>query len=231
MLVREVINRAYYLSGYAARKFETVDGEDITDGLNYFNEVVEEKAIGGNLIPYFTHDTFNSVVGQEVYFVENLVSCVVLTFNIDTVRFTLQKVDTQRYFNIMRANNITSLPYEYYVERQDGGSNIYLYFLPSDIWEFQITGIYKLTTDDLDTELNSTLDMFYQNYILWSSARKIAMYNSVPWTPDKEKEYLKYETMIESMRTKDMTLKKLSPFVKSTNINYAMAYFKTAWFP
>ncbi|NIV16246.1 MAG: hypothetical protein GWN62_34815, partial [Aliifodinibius sp.] len=73
MKASELVANAWYLSGIVARDLETVSGSQATDGLRLLNDLLSEKRITGRLIPYFTQTSFNAVVGQESYFVNDLI--------------------------------------------------------------------------------------------------------------------------------------------------------------
>ena len=126
----ELINRAYYLSGVVSRKFQSVSGAQVTDGLNLLNEILAEKGITGALIPYYKEYSLALITGQEKYFIDGLIEIETVTFNIDTVRYSMRGKGRKAYFGSGRADDIQTLPYEWRLERVLNGSDIYIYFLP-----------------------------------------------------------------------------------------------------
>ena len=69
-----------------SRDFETVTGSQQADGLDMLNDLLNEKAAKGNMIPYYSHATFNCVIGQEKYNIPGLMEISALTFIEGTVR-------------------------------------------------------------------------------------------------------------------------------------------------
>src|SRR4029077_5991810 len=158
-------------------------------------------------IPYFLQYNANFVVGQEQYRIPGLIDVESFTFFIDSppavpvvpppfatspvpsvapitnqVRYAMRKVDRKAYWATPRANQIQSLPYQYYVERQFGpstnvppigpgnppqlgGASIFFYFLPNVSYTFQIWGIFALQSVVAQQDLSLTLDQFYIDFL------------------------------------------------------------------
>ena len=55
----QLISRAWNLSGVVAREFETVSGQEGSDGLWLLNELLAEKSYDLKLIPYWGRIEFN----------------------------------------------------------------------------------------------------------------------------------------------------------------------------
>lgn len=49
---RELITKSYYIAGIVSRDFETVSGTQITDGLDVLNELLDEKVVDWDMIPF-----------------------------------------------------------------------------------------------------------------------------------------------------------------------------------
>ena len=128
--VTDLITRAFYLSQVVSRELEEVSGQQISDGLIWLNALLSLKSAHSRLIPYYTEYQFNAVIGQEVYFVPELVQPETLTFNIGPVRYSTQPVPRRAYQGSGRVDNITSLPFNWNFERTLGGANISLVFSP-----------------------------------------------------------------------------------------------------
>src|SRR6185503_20230450 len=157
-LTSTLITRAYYLSGVVARLLQTVDSAQLSDGLYLLNAFLDFKSSDLRLIPYFQRTTFNTVGGQESYFIENLNYVDSLTFNIGDVRYSLNEMSRKEYFSTPRIDNVESLPFSYRTERELGGTRIYLYFVPADIYTMKISGKYNLTEVTLNQDLSTTYD-------------------------------------------------------------------------
>jgi len=72
------------------------------------------------------------------------------------------------YFAGPRVDNINSLPYSYRVERELGGSRIYLYFKPESNYVMKISGKYALTDVALNTDLSLLYDTYYIEYLRYA---------------------------------------------------------------
>src|SRR5690242_7261479 len=94
----ELINRAYYLSQIVSRQLQTVTAQQVTDGLYLLNADLDYKSTDVRLIPYYRRYEFDTVQGQEEYFIEDLLLVDTLTFNIDTVRYSLIENTRMEYF-------------------------------------------------------------------------------------------------------------------------------------
>ena len=68
----QLITYAYYLSGIVSRGTQTVTGEQLADGLDSLNMVIASKSVTYKHIPYFKSVDITANVGQEKYFIPNL---------------------------------------------------------------------------------------------------------------------------------------------------------------
>jgi hypothetical protein len=154
--VLKLITNAYYLSGIVGRDFQTLSGSQLDTGLDVLNEILSDKTIETDMIPYWTTGfQWPSTIGQEKYFIPNLISVETLTFFIDSVRYNTCEVHRDAYFGSARASNINSLPFTWHQERALGGVNIFLYFFPQQNYTMEISGLFRL----YDVTLNQQLDL------------------------------------------------------------------------
>ena len=162
----QLINRSWVLSGIVARKLQTVDGSQVSDGLYLLNALLDVKfASESRLVPYYQAYEGVFIPNQEKYFIPNLIMADTLTFVISTIRYSMLPLSRKLYFGTGRANTIASLPYNYRFERCEGGNNMYVYFLPQTNWSFEIWGKFGLTDVSLNTDLTLTYDGFYIEYL------------------------------------------------------------------
>ncbi len=156
--VTQLITEAYYDSSVVSRQFETIQGYQLNDGLLWLNQILGDKAMDTGDIPYITQQyPFYGVVGQETYFIPNLISIDALVFYIGSVRYQMNYVDRNRYFGSCRANNINALPVSYTYERVLGGVNIWVYFPPQGPYLFNITGNFFIQNVTLNQDLQSKI--------------------------------------------------------------------------
>ena len=169
----ELITRSYYLSQVVSRSLQVVSGEQVTDGLHLLNAELAYKATDLRLIPYFKRYEFDTVQGQESYFIDNLVYVDAITFNIGTVRYSLMDMSRKEYFNSPRIDDVQSLPYSYRVERELNGSRIFLYFVPASVYTMKMSAKFALTDVALNTDLSLYYDQFYIEWLRFAMAIRI----------------------------------------------------------
>jgi hypothetical protein len=222
----DLISYAYYTSGIVSRQFQQVSGLEINDGLVLLNEILTDKTIQLNMLPYMTtHYEFNAVINQEQYFIPGLTQLETLTFFINNVRYNMRQNSRNEYFGTARANNIDSLPWDWYAERCLGGMNIFLYFFPDQAYPMEITGLFSLQTiSSLSFDLTTILDEYYCSYLKYRLCKKLcALYNfTMPIVAQQELD--EYEGSIsKASAPMDLRLKYISTLGGSMEVNYAIA--------
>ncbi len=226
----QLINNSYYESGIVSRGFETVSGQQAIDGLQFLNDLIADKTIENGLIPYYDEHNFNAVIGQEKYFIEDLIEIDTFVFFIDTVRYQTENRARREYFGTSRADNIQSLPGSWHMERCFGGANLYIYFKPNLNFPLTIWGQFRLQQVTINQDLSLTLDRFYINYLKFDlAARLCAEYNyNVP--PGVHKALEAYEDNISKKSgPMDLRLIKLSSLQRRGGINYGTVNLGHGW--
>jgi len=226
----QLINNAYYESGIVSRGFETVSGQQANDGLQFLNDLIADKTVENNLIPYYQQYDFNAIIGQEKYFIEDLIEIETFVFYIDTVRYATENRARREYFGSSRADNIQSLPGSWHMERCFGGANLYIYFKPNENFPLTIWGQFRLQAVVINQDLSLTLDRFYINFLKFDLAERIcAEYNyTVP--PGVSKALAAYQDNISKKSgPMDLRLIKLSSLQKRGGINYGVVNLSHGW--
>lgn len=226
----QLINNAYYESGIVSRQFETVGGQQATDGLQFLNDLLQDKTVENGLIPYYEQYDFTAIAGQERYFIQNLIEIETFVFYIDTVRYATENRARREYFGSSRADNIQSLPGSWHMERCFDGANLYIYFKPNTAYPLTIWGQFRLAAVTINQDLSLTLDRFYINYLKFDlAARLCAEYNyNVP--PGVARALAKYEDNISKKSgPMDMRLIKLSSLQRRGGINYGQVNIGHGW--
>jgi hypothetical protein len=220
----ELIAGAFYASGVVSREFETVSGAQIGDGLSWLNDILEEKTVDDGMIPYESTYTFNAVPGQEIYPIPNLIQIDTLVFYLNSVRFSMDYNKRNNYFGSNRVENIKTLPYQWYFERQLGGGNLYIYFSPDRAYPMELHGTFRLTEVSLGQDLSTTLDRFFITYLRYALADRIcAEYNYVT-PPGVTRQLGKYEGWInKKSRLLDLRIEKASS-LNNGRANYSWCY-------
>ncbi len=226
----QLINNAYYESGIVSRGFETVGGQQATDGLQFLNDLIADKTVENGLIPYYSQHDFNAVAGQEMYFIQDLITIDTFVFFIDTVRYQTENRARREYFGSSRADNIQSLPGSWHMERCFQGANLYIYFKPDQNFPLTIWGQFRLQQVTINQDLSLTLDRFYINYLKFDlAARLCAEYNySLP--PGVKTALDNYVSSIsQKSGPMDFRLIKLSSLQRRGGINYGQVNIGHGW--
>lgn len=226
----QLIAGAYYAAGVVSREFETVSGTQIGDGLQFLNDILTEKSVDQDMIPYETTYNANFVIGQELYYIPGLIQIDTLTFFLDSVRYAMVYEKRNAYFGQSRVQNIQTLPFEWYFERQLGGGNLYIYFFPDQNYPMEIHGTFLLPTVVLGQDLSVIFDQFYRTYLRYALADRICAEFDFT-TPDNVVRQLgKYEAFInKNSRLLDLRISKTSTLQQHGNFNWAFVNLGKGW--
>jgi len=231
-LTRELISDAYYLSRIVARNLQSVSGQQLTDGLQWLNDILLEKTIDERHIPYYEEYQFDAVPGQEKYFIANLITAETLTFNIGTVRFSMRPINSNQYHGCTRTEEIESLPYSWAINKVRGGADIYLYFSPDKDYPLKLWGKFSLSeVISPDQDLLLSYDRFYIHYLEYELAREICDHYTITTPPNvlRKLEILEQKTL--DVSPQDLSMQKLSSLQRETGINYADINIGRGWRP
>jgi hypothetical protein len=226
----ELISGAYYTAGVVSREFETVSGAQIGDGLQWANDIITEKTVDDGMIPYETTYAANFVIGQEIYDIPNLIQIDTLVFYLDQVRYAMKYEKRNAYFGSSRVENIQTLPFEWYFERQFGGGNLYIYFKPDQNYPMEIHGIFRLPLLLLGQDLSLTFDQFYITYLRYALADRICAEYSYTTPENVIRQLGKYEAFIaKNSRILDLRIGKTSTLQRNGNFNWAFINLGKGW--
>lgn len=229
--VTDLITRAFYLSQVVSRELETVSGQQLSDGLTWLNALLSLKSAYSRLIPYYNLYQFNAVIGQEEYFVPELIQAETLTFNIGPVRYSTQSQGRRAYQGSGRVDNITSLPFNWHAERALGGSNIFLYFIPDTNYPIKIWGKFGFTDVVLNQDLLLLYDEYYIDYLRYRLAQRICSEYGIPLQPQAMEELAELESSMTDVSPPDMSLTKYSSLQGTTGINWGDINIGRGWRP
>jgi hypothetical protein len=226
----QLITRAYYESGIVSRGFETPTGDQINDGLLFLNDLIDDKTVDNGLIPYYTQYDFAAIIGQEKYFIPNLINMDTFVFYIDTVRYQTQNRGRREYQGTSRADNIQSLPGSWHLERCFGGANLFMYFLPNQAFPLTIWGTFRLLEVTLFQDLSLTLDRFYINFLRYELAERLCDEFNYSVPPGVTRQLQKYRREISKQSGPlDMQLIKASTLQRRGSINYGQVNLGHGW--
>lgn len=228
----QLITRAFYLSQVVSRELETVSGQQVSDGLTWLNALLSLKSAKSNLIPYYSEYDLVAVPGQEMYFIPELIQAETMTFNIGPVRYSMAPTPRKSYFGSGRVDNISSLPFSWHAERLLGGSNVYLYFLPAGDYPMKIWGRFGFVNVTLETDLETTYDEFYIDYLRYRLAKRICSEFGIPMQPQAMQELDELESAITDVSPPDLTLTKWTSLGQdSSGINWGDINIGKGWRP
>lgn len=216
MTTRELITNSFYLSGIVARELQVLEGSQLNDGFDLLNSLLAFKTADQSKIPYYDKYDFTAITdsipgtNNEKYFIPGLIECETLTFTINTVRYPMAPLERKVYFGRPRANNVTSLPYSYHIERTLGGANLFMYYLPSTTYPFELYGSFSLNSVTLDQDLSLTLDFFYLEYLRYLLASYICEFYEVDFPNSARTRLGEYENLMIDISPQDFSLQKLS---------------------
>lgn len=231
--VNALITGAYYKSGIVSREFGTVSGSQMSAGLSELNKALSTKTVQKWLIPYYTNYTFPAVVDQEQYSVPGLIEVSTLTFTLNSIRYPVIPRQRQDYFGSARANNVSTLPYTFHMERNLGGANIFLYFKPNQAYPFELWGKFRLASVAYNQDLELTHDLFYIDFLETALAKRLC--NEFNFTvPSGVEESLKefYQQFKDQISPLDMTCTKSSTLGDRSGVDiYVEANIAQGWRP
>jgi len=218
----QLIEKSYYLSQIVSRELQTVSGPQIQDGLYLLNSLLDIKGSDLRLIPYYTQTTLNTVVGQEEYFLSNQLSVDTCTFNIGVVRYQMQYLSRDQYFQPGRVDNVQSLPFTYHFERALGGGNLFLYYVPQDVYPVKIWGKTGLTEVTLQTNLSGVYDQFYIEYLRYSLAEYICLDYAEEFPASAKAKLEEIRKKLMDVGPIDLSMKKVNTLGKKQALNFAL---------
>ncbi|CAB4127668.1 hypothetical protein UFOVP93_6 [uncultured Caudovirales phage] len=226
----QLITGAYYAAGIVSREFETVSGSQMGDGLVWLNNIITEKSVDEGMIPYETTYNANFVIGQEIYYIPNLLQIDTLVFFLDAVRYAMKYEKRNAYFGCSRVENIQTLPFEWYFERQLGGGNLYIYFKPDQNYPMEIHGIFLQPSVALGQDLSLTLDEFYITYLRYALADRICSEFSYTTPAFVLQKLGMYQAFInKKSRILDLRISKTSTLQKRGSFNYGFVNLGHGW--
>ena len=228
----ELITRAYYLSQIVSRELQVPSGTQITDGLYLLNSIIDFKNSDVREVPYYQEYVFNTVQGQEKYNIPGLLTADSLTFNIGPVRYAMNEETRTSYFANYRIDNVQSLPFQYRVERTLDGADIYIYFVPADVYVMKLWGKFQLTEAALTTDLTQFYDLFYIEFLRHELALYLANEYGATLPDGVMANYQILQKKIMDVSPADMSIRNLNYFGNSgAGLDWQVINLSGGWLP
>ena len=230
-LTSQLITDAYYTSKIVSRDFETPTGGQMSDGLRLLNQVIADRTIDGQTIPYTSKQTLTAVAGTAEYFIENCIDIDVFVFYIDSIRYQTRNEQRTEFRGSFRPTAIQSLPWNWNFERTLNGGTLSLYFVPDIAYPLEIWGSFRLASVTEFQDLSLTLDQFYTNFLLYLLADRLCQFYSYNVPPNVAKQLeLYYKWISNATNIMDLRMRKLSSLSGSGAINYGIVNLGTSGF-
>lgn len=199
------------------------DARQMVDALDLLNELLSEININGDFLPYTQTISQSMVVGQETYFIENLIQWQVIAFDWQSVRYSLIYQNRTDYYGLARANNIQSFPFSFHVERTKSGSKIQFYFPPQYDFTMEITGLFGFDSVTNNTDLSIVYDNFYLKYLRLELANSICNYYTLSMPKGSAIELEKIRDKINKLNSPDLGVQINNMLDGQNFVNYAQA--------
>jgi len=228
---RMLITRAYYLSQVVSRQLQTVSGEQTDDGLFLLNALLQFKSTDLREIPYFKRDQLTLQPGVGEYYIANLLYVDAMTYNIGSVRYPMAELTRKQFFDTARVDNIQSLPFSYRVERELGGSRIFLYFLPEGNYILKLSGKFGFTNVTLDTDLTLYYDPYYIEFLRYQLAEYICSDYGATFPDESKAKLREMEEKILDVSPADLSMQKTTFFSGQSPFDWQAINLSKGYFP
>ena len=245
-LAQDLITRSWFLSGIVARNLQIPTGDQIYDGLQMLNDLLNFKQIETDLIPYWTYISLPLVANQEYYFLPYVAAIESATFNIDVVRYPMDYVSRRNYYGSSRVDNISTLPFSWNYNRALGGGNLALYFKPESNYPMKMMVKLFLVDVTLTTDLtniseivpytfinsaNQGYDTSYIEYLRYALARMMSSEYGILFNPESEKILMSYQRKLMWESPPDLSSIKTSILTEQNGLNYGDINIGKGWRP
>ena len=154
-----------------------------------------------------------------------------MTFNIGDVRYAMSEETRASYFGQYRIDNIQSLPFQYRMERELDGMNVYMYFVPSQVFLMKIWGKFSLTEVSLNTDLSLLYDLFYIEFLRHELALYLANEYGATVPDGVMANYKILQKKIMDVSPADLSLHNLNYFGNSPGLSWAVINLSGGWLP
>jgi hypothetical protein len=228
--VTKLITGAFYLSGVVSKEFQSVTGDQLGEGLEFLNDILGDVRINNDMVPYYSSQELIVAPGESVQFIPGLIQAETLTFFIQSIRYQMAPVGRDAFFGNSRAENITSLPLTYHVERAKGGANIYFYFKPNQEYAMQLWGQFGLEEATGNEDLSIIYDRFYINYLKYAVTSRICQEYGYSIPMEVSKQLEKYiDSISKKSAVLDLTNTITSTLGGGGALNYAQVNLGHGW--
>lgn len=225
----EVVVEAYDLSGVVSADFATATKAQITRGMRLLNKLLSYQSINISFIPYHKPYVNNFSVDVQEYFIPNLVMCDTLTFMMNNVRWSMVPVGRKDYHGSARVQPLDSIPYEYTIEREKGGSRLFVYFFPDSAYPFEIWGKFGFDSVSNTTDMSLIYEDFYILYLQYALAELICNSSSTEIPPSLSNKLIEIKKALMDVGPIDTSRQKVSMLQNQCGVNWAVVNLSNGW--
>lgn len=230
-LALDLITRAYYLSQVVSRELQVLSGTQVTDGLYLLNSLIDFKNSDLREIPYYKELDFPTIQGVEKYSIPNLLSVDSLTFNIGPVRYAMNEETRTSYFANYRIDNVQSLPFQYRFERTLDGMDLYIYFVPADVYILKLWGKFALTEVTFNTDMSLVYDFFYIEFLRHQLAIWICNEYGATVPDNVMRQYEILQKKVMDVSPPDVSIRNLNYFGNQPGMDWQILNLSGGWLP
>lgn len=174
--VLELITRAYNAANINPQGYRVLTPEQSSNGLFLLNVLLSDKTVDTSMLLYWEKYDGVFEIGEGQYFIERLIQVETLTFFLDgQVRYPTLAQGLDIFMGSARAENVDSLPFTYYPNKVLGGTDLYVYYKPSQEYPFQIWGQFELQNVTLFEDLETKFPLFYINFLKLQLAKYLCI--------------------------------------------------------
>lgn len=230
----QLVQKAYNASGVNPQGFKELTPLQTENGLYLFNIILSDKTVDTSMLLYWTRLNGEFVAGTSEYFIDNLIQIQVLTFFLSdgTVRYPTQAQNLEQFMGSARAVNVDSLPFTYYVNKSIGGSTLYVYYIPSQNYPYEIWGQFQLQNVTLFQDLSTSFEPFYLDFLTLELAQRICVYGNYTTPTNLMEQLLAYRKTIGlNGIVQDLSMSMISSINNPNFINWSQVNIGQAYVP
>jgi hypothetical protein len=123
------------------------------------------------------------------------------------------------------------LPYIYYQQRTNAGSDLYFYFFPSQDFTCIVNGKFQFPVVDNMTDLDTFIAPFYQTYLMYVLARQMCDWYTLSVSQQLMLRLAMLQKQLKSMNSFDMNYQPTRMLSSKTFFNWPIINLAQGWMP
>lgn len=211
---RDIIYKAFYMLGVTDFG-EVANGEDTSNALSILNEILESWSGGGVIIPYLNQVNFMLKQGKSEYVLGKtdgadvnslkIAQLVSINFRYDNTVYPVNILSQNVYYENLRVVNLTSLPFNAFLQNTVYDSRLIFYPIPNKDYECYVRAKFVFDDIELDDRLDE-IPPHARQFFRYALARELCDFYSKPWQPKQEQIYNELKARMFSNAELDLTI-------------------------